>query len=182
MLTICRTWAGPGRDQQGGPDGDRSGAERAGDQQGGPDRDQSPKQARQKGSAHKNPRGACCRDAGPDGTGRTALGPAGWSRWEPKQERPETLDQSRQILAHVPEGLGTTFLHRSQNRSDRKKTKKVHPVVRLAGQLGSKFFFSCSWVTKCNTASTHTERHHCNNCKDHSSEESGGRPGKTARP
>ena len=46
-----------GRDQQGGPDGDRSGAERAGDQQGGPDRDQSPKQARQKGSAHKKPSG-----------------------------------------------------------------------------------------------------------------------------
>ena len=37
-----------GRDQQSGPDGDRSGAERAGDQQGGPDRDQSSKQASQK--------------------------------------------------------------------------------------------------------------------------------------
>ena len=30
-----------GRDQQSGPDGDRSGAERAGDQQGGPDSDGS---------------------------------------------------------------------------------------------------------------------------------------------
>ena len=53
-----------------------------------------------KGVLTKNPRG-CCRDAGPNGTGRAALGPAGWSRWEPKQEQPETLDQSRQIPAHV---------------------------------------------------------------------------------
>ena len=46
-----------GRDQQAGPDGDRSESESAGDQWGGPNRDQSPKQAPRKGSAHKNLRG-----------------------------------------------------------------------------------------------------------------------------
>ena len=56
-------------------------------------------------------------------------------------------------------------------------------VGRLSHPLITQLvFFSCSWVAKCNTASTHTEQHDCNKNNDHLTEETGGRAGETERP
>ena len=79
-------------------------------------------------------------------------------------------------------GFSTSCVKWSLEELSRRSFRDPGPAKALLERRAVIRSTPCSWVTKCNTASTHTEQHACNKHKDHHTEETGGRAGKTERP